>query len=454
MPFRGFPVILATQNRAIFLALRGNTSAPFLIQSDAKLRTVMPMSYKRFFAVASLAICGFGSTSIAHDLKIPLPKRGHLTPVQRLNREGVEAVRKHEYDKAKSLFYKAYLFDPDDPFTLNNLGYISEVEGQVDRAQRYYTLAEQMATDAVVDEASVHQVEGKLLRDAINSAGNASMQVNQANVEAIRLLAKGRGSEADILLQRTLAIDPQNAFTLNNLGVAKETEGDLETALTYYERAAAANHGGTVAVTLSNSWRGKPSTELAADSATRLRQKLAGHETVQSRASRLNLEAVSAVNRNDWADAEKYFRQAYALDPNSAFSLNNVGFLAEMQGDSETAEYFYEKARDADGARAKVAVATSRTAEGQKLSDVAQDSDQKVDDKISALHAQKMRQGGPIEFYHRPGSVPNQTEPPAPQSEPPAPATPQVAPGSQVPQGRDPVNSPPTPPNQYNPNPR
>ena len=58
----------------------------------------------------------------AGDLKITIPKHSKLTPVQRLNREGVEAVRKHNYKKAEQLFYKAYLFDPDDAFTLNNLG--------------------------------------------------------------------------------------------------------------------------------------------------------------------------------------------------------------------------------------------------------------------------------------------------------------------------------------------
>jgi Flp pilus assembly protein TadD len=432
------------------------------------------MSFKRFVAIGALAVCGLGPMCVAHDLKVPLPKRGHLTPVQRLNRDGVEAVRKHEYDKAKTLFYKAYLFDPDDPFTLNNLGYISELEGQVDRAQRYYALAEQMATDAIVDVASVRQVEGKPLREAVNSAGNVSMQINQANVEAIRLLAKGRGSEADILLERTLALDPQNAFTLNNLGVAKETEGDFEGAESYYERAAAASHGGTVTVTLSNSWRGKPATELAADSAKRLRQRLAAHETAEARASRLNLEAVSAVNRNDWVDAEKYFRQAYALDPASAFSLNNVGYLAEMQGDAETAEYFYEKARGADGARAKVAVATNRAAEGQKLADVADDSDKKVDDKISELHEQKLRQGGPIEFNRRPGSpppttqtVPPESQPPATQTEPPVsrnepPATqmepqltaPNVSPSSLAPPIANPGAQPASPQDQNAPNPQ
>jgi hypothetical protein len=63
----------------------------------------------------------------AGDLRIVLPKRSSPTPVQRLNREGVDAVKKNSVDKAKRLFYQAYLLDPDDPFTLNNLGYVAEL---------------------------------------------------------------------------------------------------------------------------------------------------------------------------------------------------------------------------------------------------------------------------------------------------------------------------------------
>ena len=76
------------------------------------------------------------------------------TPVQKLNREGVEATRKHDISKAKKLFYQAYLLDPNDPFTLNNLGYISELEGAVDRAQHFYSLAKTQSYDAHVDLAS------------------------------------------------------------------------------------------------------------------------------------------------------------------------------------------------------------------------------------------------------------------------------------------------------------
>jgi Flp pilus assembly protein TadD len=96
------------------------------------------------------ASLGWASRATAGDLKITLPKRSHLTPVQRLNQEGVQAVRKHSYEKAETLFYRAYLLDPDDPFTLNNLGYISELQGQVDRALSFYALAGKQTTDAVV----------------------------------------------------------------------------------------------------------------------------------------------------------------------------------------------------------------------------------------------------------------------------------------------------------------
>src|SRR5438270_1550281 len=118
--------------------------------------------------LVGIIVAGFGSQyAQAGDLKITIPRRSTLTPVQRLNREGVEAVRKHNYSKAEQLFYKAYLFDPDDAFTLNNLGYISELQGQIDRAQRFYALAGEQSSEAVIDRASARRVEGRLMKDAL-----------------------------------------------------------------------------------------------------------------------------------------------------------------------------------------------------------------------------------------------------------------------------------------------
>src|SRR2546423_5614237 len=87
-------------------------------------------------------------------LRINIPKRTKPTPVQTFNRDGVKAIEKHDYAKAKKLFYKAYLLDPNDPFTLNNLGYVAELEGDVDRAQRFYQLAQEQNSEATVDRSS------------------------------------------------------------------------------------------------------------------------------------------------------------------------------------------------------------------------------------------------------------------------------------------------------------
>src|SRR5712675_2149440 len=140
--------------------------------------------------VFAAVVAASGPKLQAGDLKITIPQRSHLTPIQRLNREGVEAVRKHNYEKAESLFYKSYLLDPDDPFTLNNLGYISELQGQVDRALTFYALAGQQATDAVIDRATSRQVEGHSIKDAL-AIPELPLQINHDNVEAVRLLSQG-----------------------------------------------------------------------------------------------------------------------------------------------------------------------------------------------------------------------------------------------------------------------
>src|ERR1700704_3161093 len=159
------------------------------------------MSLKRWVLASLIGISVAGNLppAVARDLKITLPKRSQLTPVQKLNREGVEAIRKHNYEKAESLFYKAYLFDPDDAFTLNNLGYISELQGQIDRAQRFYALAAEQSSEAVIYLASMKRVQGRPMKEAL-ALTDEPLQVKHANVEAVRLLSQGRAPEADLLL--------------------------------------------------------------------------------------------------------------------------------------------------------------------------------------------------------------------------------------------------------------
>ncbi len=352
-------------------------------------------------AIMAVAVGWAPRSAWAGDLKLTLPKRSELTVVQRLNRDGVDALRKQQYEKAETLFYKAYLFDPADPFTLNNLGYISELQGQLDRAQKFYSLASEQASDAVIDRTNAKSLEGKPMRAAFGGLNSVPMQVNRMNVEAIQLLSEGRASEADLLLQKALALDPRNTFTLNNLGVASESQGNYEQALTFYMVAADAHSSEPVVVTLNHDWRGKPVSKMAADSARKLRERMQKAATDQAQAALLAVRGVSATNGNDWPAAKQDFLRSYSLDPNSAFSLNNVGYVAEKEGDLETAQFFYARAQKAEHANERVGLATRSSAEGQHLSSVITDSDQKVGGEIIQENQARRRQSGPIELKHR-----------------------------------------------------
>jgi Flp pilus assembly protein TadD len=388
----------------------------------------MPFIRLRYLAALAL-IMGTGfHHAWGKDLRITIPKRSELTPVQHLNREGVDAVRKHQYEKAEALFYKAYLYDASDPFTLNNLGYISELQGKLDRAQQFYKLASEQGSTARIDLSNSKDLEGKPLTFALTDLKDKPMEVNRMNVQAIQLLAQDRNFEAVVKLRQALAIEPQNPFTLNNLGVAEEATGNLSGALQQYDAAAASRSTEPVVVTLNRASRGKPISEVAAASARLLRKRIHNEADTESEARMLALHGVFAVNQNDWAAAKKDFLRAYSLNPNSAFSLNNLGYVAEKNGDLETAQFYYSKARSADDASARIGLATEGSAEGENLDTVANTSNLKVDSEIDAYQQAARQQTGPIELIRRgnhpaePSKAPiTSPTPAAPNSDSPAP---------------------------------
>lgn len=360
--------------------------------------------FAKIVTVAALSALCLRS-AVAGDLKLQIPRHSKLTPVQRLNREGVESVRKHNYSKAERLFYKAYLLDPDDAFTLNNLGFISEMQGELDRAQRFYELASQQSSDAVVDLASAQKTKGQPMKEVVAVAAGP-LQINHANVQAVRLLNQGRAPEADVLLEQVLKSDPNNVYTLNNLGVAKEMEGEGEDALRYFDRASALASDASAVVTTNRAWRGRQVSQMAQENAKALREHLTHQNDLNEQVAELNLRGVSAVNRNDLRTADADFRKAYALNPDDAFTLNNIGYVAELEGDQETAQFFYDRSRQSNGASATVGVATRQTAEGRKLFAVAEDNNGLVGTKVTAeREALRRQQQGPVLLRRRDNSV-------------------------------------------------
>lgn len=362
--------------------------------------------------VLGLAVVLPSPVASAGDIEIKIPRGSKLTPVQKLNREGVEAIRKHNYKRAEQVFFKAYLFDPEDAFTLNNLGYIAEMQGQIDRARRFYALAAEHSSDAIVDLASSRHVQGQPMKTAL-AVTQGPLEVNHSNVEAVRLLSQGRAPEADLLLQKVLALDPANIYTLNNMGVAKEMEGEAQEALGYFDQASRQQFDTTAVVTTSPVWRGRQVSEMAQQNGKNLRDHLSHEQELPEQVAELNLRGVSAVNRNDLRTANEDFRKAYALDPGNAFTLNNIGFVSELEGDQETGQFFYGLARHAQGSSATVGVATRKTAEGQKLFAVAEDSDSRVDAKVTQERDALRRQPGTVVLRRRDNSIVEESQPAA-----------------------------------------
>ena len=346
-----------------------------------------------FCSLLLASVLSLVAAAPAQQIRIPLPKKSKYTPVQQLNRDGVHALEKHDIDKAKRLFYKAYLIDPDDPFTLNNLGYVAELEGDLDRAQRYYDQAKANTSEAVVDKATSKQVEGKVVAKVAGDVSGQAVSVNQLNSEAVRLLNNDRAPEADLILQQALKISPNNAFTLNNMGYAKEKQGDLEQAIKYYQRSANTGSSDRIVVTANKDWRGRAISEVAARNARAASDQLARAGDLENRVARLNLQGVSAINRNDRKTARDDFERAYKLDGRNSFAINNMGYLSELDGDKETAQDYYEQAQTADRAKAKVAVATRAEVEGHEMRQVAEQSTTLVESSIEAKAEARRRSG-------------------------------------------------------------
>jgi Flp pilus assembly protein TadD len=241
----------------------------------------------------------------------------------------------------------------------------------------------------------------------------------------MNLLSQGRGFETIELLRKALALNAQNPFTLNNLGVAYESIGEYESALKAYYAAAALNSSETATLALDRDSTGLAVSTIAAESARRLNERMTKMGSAGANAAMLTARGIFAANENNWLAAKQDFLHAYSLNPSSAFSLNNRGYVAEMDGDLETAQFFYEKARQAGDANARVGLATLSVAEGKKLFTVAAVSDRQVDRELERYSLKRHLEQGPIDLIPRGGSVGGDTaapsEKPSPSDAPPAP---------------------------------
>jgi len=178
--------------------------------------------------------------------------------------------------------------------------------------------------------------------------------------------------------------------------------------------AASSHSTEPTTVAADRAWRGKSVSDMAAASAKRLEKRIRDTGSAGSQAIMLTIRGVFEANQNNWDAARQDFLKAYSLDPNSAFTLNNRGFIAEQDGDLESAQYFYSKAQRAENAAASVGLATQLAAEGQSLDAVAGTSNGKVDDALEVYSQKRRQEQAPVELTPRGGA----TEPSKPAQSP------------------------------------
>jgi tetratricopeptide (TPR) repeat protein len=195
----------------------------------------------------------------------------------------------------------------------------------------------------------------------------------------------------------------------------------LESAIRYYDSSAATGSREPIVIAFNKSWRGRPISEVAQQNADKSRKELSKNQDMQARVARLNLRGVSAMNRNDRKAARDNFQQAYKLDPKNSFAVNNMGYLAELEGDTETAQSYYEQAQRAERARQKVMVSTRPEVEGQTVGHVAEQSTTLVESAFVARAEARRRSGTPPALKTRDNRtvVEPKTPPPSTNTTPP-----------------------------------
>ena len=160
-----------------------------------------------------------------------------------------------------------------------------------------------------LSHAARRQGDGAATLTAFEAAAADPKQIGLKVAAAAELRRLGRLDEAEASLQQALAIEPQHANALTELGYLARRRGDRTAALAAFEAAAAAD---------------PKQIGLKVAAAVELRQ----------------------LGRLDEADAS--LQQALAIEPRHVNALTELGYLARRRGDRTAALAAFEAAAAAD----------------------------------------------------------------------------------------------------------
>ncbi|MGD0491433.1 MAG: tetratricopeptide repeat protein [Steroidobacteraceae bacterium] len=244
---------------------------------------------------------------------------------------GNALARRGLLQEASASYGRALALDADLAEAHNNLGNVLLETGQREQALASY----RHATAAKPGYAEAHENTGAVLlelgriEEAIASYQRA-LEIRPASVDACHnlanaLAARGRIDEAFVAYRRALALAPDSAELHNNLGSLLRSCGRLEEAIECFDRAlvlaprfaeAHANMG--------------LAQRLQSRSAQARASCLRALELEPGFTPALSTLAESYADTGNFVDAERCFRQAIALDRDSAEAWAGITRLRRM----------------------------------------------------------------------------------------------------------------------------
>src|SRR5205807_1414031 len=114
---------------------------------------------------------------------------------------------------------------------------------------------------------------------------------------------------------------------------AADGEGDADRALRYYELSSQKHSQAIIDQASRPELKGRPFEEA-----------FASLQVPELQSNKANLQAISLLGKWRIVEAEAVLKQALAGDPHNPFTLNNMGYVMEQEGDLESALRYYSSA--------------------------------------------------------------------------------------------------------------
>jgi len=195
-------------------------------------------------------------------------------------------------------------------------------------------------------QARQSDVAEKLYRHVLEMSPKDS---DAANLLGLLYIEEQRFPEARNVIQRAIAIQPNNSQSHYNIGIAAKGCGDPVAAIGHFQESTRLIPGNIEAwVALGNMQKLEHRFSDAAESYRRALAIDSSHHAAKTGLSdTLNDAGVEASNKDRYEEALQLYREALEANTSNAKAALNLGMLLEQLGDGESAAEAFKTSIDA-----------------------------------------------------------------------------------------------------------